>query len=99
MAEKYNIRSPHPVRISQMRVGDIGFIGGGSWHKIKGAFFTASDRFLYPEDDTHVVMVKKTVDGLFCAPIPWMEKLVAENKKDLDQNTHWVRFVPVKTES
>jgi len=99
MAEKYNIKSPFSIRIAQMNVGDVGFVGGGSWHKVKGAFYTSSDRYLYPEDETHVVMVKKTVDGLFCAPIPWMLKLVPDNKKDLDSKTHWVRFVPIKIEA
>ena len=98
MAEKYNIKSPYPIKISQMRVGDIGFVGGGNWHRTRNAFYTAPDRFLMPEDETSVVLVKKTVDGLFCVPIPWMLSLVVEKVSELPSSSHWVRFVPVKTE-
>ena len=96
MSEPYNIKSPFPIKISQMRVGDVGYVGGGNWKRVRGAYFTFSGRFLYPEDETHIVMVKKTPDGIFCLPCPWMMNLELEKVSDIPRESdHWIRIVPI----
>lgn len=95
MPEAYNIKSPYTLKIAQMRVGDIGYVGGGRWKRVKGAYYTTADRWVLPEDETQVVMLKKTVDGLFCRPIPWMEQLLIEKRSELPAE-YCVRVVPMR---
>lgn len=83
MGSKYNVRSSFRVTIGQMQVGDVGYVGGGGWRRTKAGFYTSPQRFLCAEDETHIVRVRRTVDGVFCVPCDWMLKLEVEKTRDM----------------
>lgn len=94
--KKYNIKSPFSLKLSQMRTHDVGYVGGGGWRRTKKGFYTSAERWVLPEDDTHIVMVEKTESGLVCVPIPWMLNLVVEKVADMPSGWIFVKPFTVK---
>jgi hypothetical protein len=66
-----------------MLVGDVGYVGGGSWHRTRKGFYTSSDRWLNAETETFTVRIEKTKEGMVCTPVPWMLNLELEKASEL----------------
>jgi len=96
MGKPFNIRAPYTLKIGQMHVGNIGYVGGGNWRRTKAGFYTSADRWVLEEDETHIVMLEKTVHGLYCVPVPWMLNLIVEKVKDMP--AHFIRAIPYPEE-
>lgn len=86
MSISYNIKSPYRIKISQMIVGDVGYVGGGNWHRTRTGFYTTADRWLEAESETFTVRVEKIREGMVCTPIPWMLNLELEKVSELPAN-------------